>query len=47
MKKDLQEMHVRRSVPVVLLILLSFPRCVCVCVCACVCVCVKGGGDRG
>ena len=30
MKKDLQEMRVRRSVPVVLVILLSFPRCVCV-----------------
>ena len=41
MKKDLQEMrlHLRRSVPVVLLILLSFPRCVY--------VCVKGEGDRG
>ena len=38
MKKDLQEMRVRRSVPVVLLILLSFPMCVCVCVCVC-----KGG----
>ena len=41
MKEDLQEMHVRRSVPVVLVILLSFPRCVCVC------VCVKGGGEIG
>ena len=41
MKKDLQEMRVRRSIPVVLVILLSFPRCVCVCVCVRVC---KGGG---
>ena len=41
MKKDLQEMRVRRSVPVVLVILLSFPWCVCVC------VCVKGGGEIG
>ena len=44
MKKDLQEMRVRRSVPVVLVILLPFSRCVCACVCVCVCVCEGGRG---
>ena len=35
MKKDLQEMRVRRSVPVVLVILLPFSGRVCVRVCVC------------